>query len=109
MSQFREMRMFVIFDLPTKTKEDIRIYNKFRRSIKKEGFIMIQYSVYCRFCRNDTEYSKYLRRVKTLAPQNHGSIRIFQLTEKQYKKMHVISKRKKSDEELLSIESLVVI
>ena len=109
MSQYREMRMFVIFDLPTKTNEDIRIYTRFRKLLMKEGFIMVQYSVYSRFCRNDTEYMKYLRRVKTLAPQEHGSIRIFSLTERQYEKMHVISQRRKSDEELLSVNALVVI
>lgn len=109
MSQYREMRVFVIFDLPTKTKEDIRTYTKFRKSIMKEGFIMVQYSVYSRFCRNDTEYMKYLRRIKSIAPRENGSIRVFALTERQYEKMYVISSRRKSDEELLSINPLVVI
>lgn len=103
------MRMFVIFDMPTKTKEQVRIYTQFRKSLLREGFIMIQYSVYSRYCRNDTEYLKYVRKVKNVAPKNNGQIRVFGLTEKQYSNMHLISSKKKSDEELLSIHPLVVI
>ncbi len=95
MSQYREMRMFVIFDLPTTTKEDLRIYNRFRKNIINEGFIMVQFSVYSRFCRNDSEYLKFVRRIKTIAPEKHGNIRIFGMTERQYEKMHLISSKKK--------------
>lgn len=100
--------MFILFDLPVKTKEQVRTYTQFRSNIMKEGFIMIQYSVYCRFCRNDSEYSKYVRRIKAIAPKS-GEIRLYSVTETQYNKMHLISTKKKSDEELLSIHPLVVI
>lgn len=103
------MRVIVIFDMPTKTAEDRSEYSKFRKTLLKEGFIMIQFSVYSRFCRNDSEYLKYIRRIKLLAPKSSGEIRIFAITEKQYQKMHLISSRKKSDEELLSVSPLVVI
>lgn len=103
------MRMFVIFDMPTLTKEDLKIYTNFRRNIINDGFIMIQLSVYSRFCRNDTEYRKMIRRIKSYVPKFHGKIRVFALTEKQYDKMLIFSSSKKSDEELLSINPLVVI
>ena len=103
------MRMFVIFDLPTLTKEQRKIYTTFRDNILKDGFIMVQFSVYSRFCRNDTEYLKMLRRIKVYAPRNIGNIRVFKVTEKQYQNMITFSGNLKSDEKLLSANPLVVI
>ena len=42
------MRMIVFFDLPTESEADRREYRKFRRMLVKNGFIMMQESVYCR-------------------------------------------------------------
>ncbi len=42
------MRMLVFFDLPTLTKEDKRNYRQFRKLLIKNGFIMLQESVYCK-------------------------------------------------------------
>ena len=103
------MRMFVIFDLPTLTKEQRKIYTTFRDNILKDGFIMVQFSVYSRFCRNDTEYLKMLRRIKVYAPRNIGNIRVFKVTEKQYQNMITFSGDLKSDEKLLSANPLLVI
>ncbi len=101
--------MFVIFDLPTLTKEQRKIYTTFRDNILKDGFIMVQFSVYSRFCRNDTEYLKMLRRIKVYAPRNIGNIRVFKVTEKQYQNMITFSGDLKSDEKLLSANPLLVI
>lgn len=103
------MRMLVIFDLPTLTKDQRKIYADFRNNILKDGFIMIQYSVYSRFCRNDTEYLKLLRRIKVYAPKDIGDIRVIKVTERQYEKMTIFSKAQKSDEKLLSSSPLVII
>lgn len=101
--------MMVIFDLPTLTKEQRRTYTEFRDNILRDGFIMIQYSVYSRFCRNDTEYLKLLRRIKTYAPRDIGEIRVFKITEKQYQNMTIFSSTQKADEKLLSSNPLVII
>lgn len=103
------MRMFVSFDLPTKTKYDQQVYRLFRRQLLDEGFIMMQYSTYVRFCRNDSEYSKYVRRIKQFAPKIEGDIRIYGLTERQYQNMQHICGRFKSDELLLGSLPLIVI
>ncbi|GBU11144.1 hypothetical protein AwErysi_07600 [Erysipelotrichaceae bacterium] len=68
---------------------------------------MMQFSTYIRYCRNDSEYAKYFRRVKSFAPRR-GDIRIFAITESQYKKMYHFAGRKKSDEELLGPVALIV-
>ncbi len=48
MAGFRFMRMLVFFDLPTLTNEDKRNYRQFRKLLMKNGFIMLQESVYCK-------------------------------------------------------------
>ena len=40
------MRIIVFFDLPTETNEDKRAYRHFRKALIKDGFIMMQESVY---------------------------------------------------------------
>jgi len=42
------MRIIVFFDLPTITGEDRRNYRNFRKCLIKNGFIMLQESVYCK-------------------------------------------------------------
>lgn len=43
---YRFMRMLVMFDLPTETGEDKRNYRLFRKLLIKNGFIMMQESIY---------------------------------------------------------------
>ena len=40
------MRIVIMFDLPTQTKEQKDSYIKFRRNLIQNGYIMLQYSVY---------------------------------------------------------------
>ena len=44
------MRMMVFFDLPVKTKIQRRAATRFRSFLLKDGYFMMQYSVYCRVC-----------------------------------------------------------
>lgn len=46
------MRVIVFFDLPTDTAKDRRNYNKFRRNLINDGFIMLQESVYSKLALN---------------------------------------------------------
>lgn len=61
------MRLIVLFDLPVGTKAERRKAQKFRDLLLKEGFIMMQFSCYSKFCRNDSEVSKYIRRINGLS------------------------------------------
>ena len=91
------MRTIVFFDLPNIYFADKRNYLLFRKFLLKEGFIMMQFSCYSKFCRNDSEVSKYIRRIKTFNP-NSGNVRLFSLTENQYEKMIILSGEKNNDE-----------
>ena len=42
------MRIIVFFDLPVKTKKERRNATQFRNFLIKDGFYMMQYSVYAR-------------------------------------------------------------
>ncbi len=107
MSTYREMRLFVTFDLPVQTKEERKVATSFRKFLIDEGFLMIQFSVYARYCRNDSEYAKYLRKIKKESPNTTGSIRIFKVTEKQFQEMYIISLNRRSTNEEIGISPLV--
>ncbi|MNT26127.1 CRISPR-associated endoribonuclease Cas2 [compost metagenome] len=44
------MRILVFFDLPVKTKQERKKANQFRKFLLKDGYYMIQLSVYARVC-----------------------------------------------------------
>jgi CRISPR-associated protein Cas2 len=46
------VRVIVFFDLPVLTNQQRKHYRWFRRLLIKEGFIMMQESVYCKLVLN---------------------------------------------------------
>lgn len=46
------MRLILFFDLPVITKTDRKNYAVFRKYLIKNGYIMMQYSVYCKIFAN---------------------------------------------------------
>jgi CRISPR-associated protein Cas2 len=80
------MWIFAIFDLPVDTKEARRHYSGFRKNLLKDGFTMLQYSVYVRHCRSLENTDVHYRRVKTFLPPD-GEVRMFTITEKQFSRM----------------------
>lgn len=104
---YRFMRIILFFDLPMNTREERRKYNSFRTAIKKEGFIMMQESVYCKLSFNKSVADSIIARVKALVP-NKGLIQIMIITEKQYSSIiNVIGESKHN--EIDSDEQLVVL
>lgn len=51
---YRFMRVLVFFDLPVQTSEDMKNYRLFRKTLLKNGFFMMQESVYCRMVLNQS-------------------------------------------------------
>lgn len=62
------MRILVMFDLPVGTKKERREAAQFRNYLLNEGYVMMQFSVYCRIC-NGYDMVKKIRAKnrKTLA------------------------------------------
>ena len=94
------MRILVYFDLPVKEKSAQKAATKFRNFLLKDGFHMLQYSVYTRICNGYDNVKTHEDRVsKNLTP--NGSIRMLTITEKQYESMKILlGERKQADEEV---------
>ena len=106
MGGFRFMRMIVFFDLPTLTIEEKRDYRCFRKLLIKNGFIMLQESVYCKMITSPSVENS----VKNLIYKNkpaEGVVQILTITEKQFVKMDYVVGENTSD--VIDSEERVVI
>ena len=83
MSAYRIMWIFTFFDLPTETKKQRKNYTDFRKALLKDGFIMMQYSVYIRHCASRESMKAHIRRVESVLPPE-GKVSIMEVTDKQY-------------------------
>ena len=107
-SSFRNMRLIVMFDLPTLTKTDRKAYTQFKRDLDDDGFVMMQFSVYSRFCKNDPSAKKHIARIKSFAPSK-GNVRVISVTEKQYEDMIMIVGEKSDSESLVNEDFTLVV
>lgn len=101
------MRVLVFFDLPVITEENRRAYRKFRKILLKNGFLMLQESVYCKLALNSTAVRTIVDNVHKNKPEE-GLIQLLTVTEKQYAKMDIIIGNIKN-EVLDSDERLVIL
>lgn len=101
------MRVLVFFDLPIVTSEHRRAYARFRKFLLKNGFMMLQESVYCKLALNGTAASAIISNVHKNKPEE-GIIQLLTVTEKQYAKMDIIVGNIKK-EVLDSDERLVIL
>lgn len=101
------MRIIVFFDLPVLTGEQRKAYTRFRKFLLKNGFMMLQESVYCKLALNGTVARGIIDNVHKNSP-NEGLIQLLTVTEKQYAKMEMIVGTLKS-EILDSDERLVIL
>ena len=100
------MRVLVFFDLPVLTSENRRAYAKFRRFLLKNGFLMLQESVYCKLALNSSAVNAIVDNVHKNKTEE-GLIQLLTVTEKQYAKMDIILGQVKS--EVLDTDERLVI
>lgn len=100
------MRLIVMYDLPVISEKDKKIYGKFRRFLLNDGYIMIQYSIYSRICKNHDDITKHLNRIRQNTPEK-GNVRLLQVTENQYDNMLLLTGNK-IDDELITNDSLII-
>lgn len=85
----RFMRILVLFDLPVKERELRKEYSRFHKFLEKDGYDMLQFSVYCRICNGLDGVEKHMLRLrKNLPPE--GSVRAMVVTERQFEKMKIL-------------------
>ena len=80
------MWLFVFFDLPTDTARDRKNASNFRKNLIKDGFSMMQYSVYIRHCASSESADVHEKRVANFVPPK-GKITILRVTDKQFERM----------------------
>ena len=79
----RLMRILVMFDLPVKTKAERRSAAQFRNFLLRDGYHMVQYSVYARVCNGRDSVETHKGRILSVLPPK-GAVRMLVITEKQY-------------------------
>jgi len=85
---YRAVWILVMFDLPTDTKKARKDYSFFRKNIMKDGFSMIQYSVYIRHCASEENADVHYKRVTAFLPPD-GEVRVLTVTDKQFERMQI--------------------
>lgn len=84
------MRIIVFFDLPMTSSKRVKDYNRFRKFLIKEGFIMLQQSVYTKLALNATTANRTKKKVgKNLPPD--GLVQMLTVTEKQFASMETLT------------------
>lgn len=86
---YRFMRMLIFFDLPTETSSDRRNYRLFRKMLIRNGFLMMQESVYCKLLLNTSAEKTATEVIRKNKPPK-GIVQMLTITEKQFAKMEWI-------------------
>lgn len=89
------MRILVMFDLPTTTEDDRRAYRHFRKFLIRNGFVMMQESVYSKLVQNATAADAVIQNLRKNKPAS-GLVQALKITEKQYEKIEYITGEKHS-------------
>lgn len=88
-----------MFDLPTETSKDRKNYRKFRKFLIKNGYSMLQYSVYTKIILNRTALNYQRIKLKQNAPPN-GYVDILIITENQFKNIEtIVGDKRRSNQE----------
>ncbi len=93
------MWLFAMFDLPVDKPELRHEYAKFSRKLLREGFTMLQYSVYAHYVASEEADQSYRKKVADAVP-SHGQVRLLSVTDRQFEKMEVfVGKKRRPVEE----------
>jgi CRISPR-associated protein Cas2 len=82
------MWLFAMFDLPVDSPLARRHYTRFRKTLLSQGFSMLQFSVYARYCATEEISETHRRRVREALP-SQGEVRVLSITDRQFGKMEV--------------------
>jgi len=88
LSGYRGMWVFALFDLPVDSKAARKRYTRFRTALLKQGFTMLQYSVYARYAASEESGEILKNRIKPHIPPD-GQVRLMMVTDRQFGKMEV--------------------
>lgn len=83
------MRLMVFFDLPMITDKNRRDYNHFHKFLIKNGFIMMQKSVYTKLVINNVTSAAIKQKVCNNLPPE-GIVELLEVTENQFSRIEYL-------------------
>jgi len=83
---WRAMWLMVLYDLPVVEKEERRQATRFHKFLLDQGFTMLHYSVYLRYCGSLEKALAQERRIEKALP-SRGSIHVMRMTDRQLQTM----------------------
>lgn len=83
LNAYKLMWILVAFDIPVLSKKQRKEATKFRNGLLCDGFIMLQFSVYIKPIPSIQHREVYVRRLKTMLPEE-ADVKIISFTDKQY-------------------------
>lgn len=92
---FRFMRLLIFFDLPMESSKNRRDYSVFHKFLIKNGFIMMQKSVYSKLVVNGVTCQAVKERVSENLPPE-GVVEMLEVTENQFSRIDYLVGEKQS-------------
>lgn len=102
------MRLLVFFDLPIETAAQRKEYRLFRKFLLKNGYLMVQESVYCKLALDGKMAKSLIAKLSQNRPPE-GLVQVLQVTEKQYANMVSIVGEAHDDGTIVNTNTLVVL
>ena len=95
------MWVFCMFDLPVKTKREVRRANAFRKLLLDRGFVMKQLSIYIKPVGTFNKAQIIVKKVSAMVPDG-GLVSFMYITDRQFEKTeNFIGKKPVANEEFL--------
>lgn len=107
-TRVRYMRLIVFFDLPVATAKQRKDYRLFRKYLTKDGFLMLQESVYAKLVINDAAASAAVARLRKNRPPA-GLVQVLRVTETAFSTMEYITGTRESYDEVDTMEELLIL
>ena len=102
------MRLVVFFDLPVDTAAHRKAYRLFRKFLVKDGYLMLQESVYAKLVTNEQTSQTALSRLRKNRP-TQGLVQVLKVTEKQFATMVYITGSRADVNEVTTTDELVIV
>lgn len=88
LSEYQGVWLLAMFDLPVDSKKARKAYSRFRKALLKQGFMMMQFSVYARYFASEESSATIRKRIEAILP-SQGHVRLLLITDRQFGKMEV--------------------
>jgi CRISPR-associated protein Cas2 len=106
LSAYRSVWLLAMFDLPVETPDNKRNYVRFRKALLKDGFMMLQFSVYARYIPSEEAAEAHRRTIRSVIPPL-GQVRLMAVTDHQFGKMEVYYGKKPREPEKIPEQILL--